>query len=242
MQYQRKNLEPVFPLESLRRPRQEYQASSYFGCGRYYIKSWRQGGIMAGDYIVTKFKDINEKIIPFLNRYLQGTKALDFSDFKRVAYSCSEHQKFSLLQSSALMENKAHLTSAFAELRTGACCSAAAKREGLEHIRLIKSGMNRGRVNSELGGFRISAFGVFASGLCCFLLKQKTTKDRPKTKKTSLSPLFLVFPLVFRSFWFFFGAAGAAADALKTKRKTKDQRQKRTYVEKMSSSYGVQSA
>ena len=146
---------------------------------------------MAGDYIVTKFKDINEKIIPFLNRYLQGTKALDFSDFKRVAYSCSEHQKFSLLQSSALMENKAHLTSAFAELRTGACCSAAAKREGLEHIRLIKSGMNRGRVNSELGGFRISAFGVFASG---------GGRYRPKTKKTSLSPLFLVFPLVFLVF------------------------------------------
>jgi hypothetical protein len=49
---------------------------------------------------------------------LQGVKRDNFEDFKKVAYSCSEHQKFSLLQSSALMQSKAHLT-----------------REGLEEIR-----------------------------------------------------------------------------------------------------------
>lgn len=58
------------------------------------------------------------KIIPFFNKYaIQGSKSLDFSDFKKVA---------------RLIENKTQLTS-----------------EGFELIRLIKSGMNRGRMNKE---------------------------------------------------------------------------------------------
>jgi hypothetical protein len=45
---------------------------------------------------VTKFADINEKIIPFFNKYpIQGNKRLDYLDFSKVA---------------KLMENKAHLT------------------------------------------------------------------------------------------------------------------------------------
>lgn len=64
----------------------------YFKCGRYYTCSPN-----AGDYIVTKFDDINTKIIPFFNKYpLIGNKRLDFSSFKQVA---------------VLMENKTHLTS-----------------------------------------------------------------------------------------------------------------------------------
>lgn len=63
-------------------------------------------------FVVTKFKDITEKIIPFrasLDKYpLQGVK--DFEDFKRVT---------------KLMENKAHLT-----------------KEGLSQIHSIKSKMN----------------------------------------------------------------------------------------------------
>jgi imidazole glycerol phosphate synthase subunit HisF len=46
--------------------------------------------------MVTSFKDITEKVIPFLDKYpIQGTKILDFLDFKRVA---------------DLMNNKAHLS------------------------------------------------------------------------------------------------------------------------------------
>ena len=49
---------------------------NYFGCGRY---STRSGERMGGDYIVTRFKDINEKIIPFFDYYtLQGLKRKDF--------------------------------------------------------------------------------------------------------------------------------------------------------------------
>ena len=63
----------------------------YFNCGRYSICSKA-----AGDYIVTKFSDINMKIIPFFNKYpIQGSKSLDFSDFEKVA---------------KLIENKIHLT------------------------------------------------------------------------------------------------------------------------------------
>uniref|UniRef100_UPI0030E441BE hypothetical protein n=1 Tax=Dematophora necatrix TaxID=2751867 RepID=UPI0030E441BE len=65
---------------------------NYFNCGRYSICSKE-----AGDFIVTKFSDINTKIIPFFNKYpLQGTKLLDFMDFNVVA---------------KLIENKTHLTS-----------------------------------------------------------------------------------------------------------------------------------
>jgi hypothetical protein len=62
------------------------------GCGR--IEAYSQGP--AVNLVVTKFKDITDKIIPFFDKYpLQGVKALEFSDFKRVAN---------------LMKNKAHLT------------------------------------------------------------------------------------------------------------------------------------
>lgn len=46
-------------------------------------------------FSVTKFKDIVEKIIPFFQKYpIQGVKALDFTDFVKVA---------------DLMKNKSHL-------------------------------------------------------------------------------------------------------------------------------------
>jgi len=63
---------------------------------------------------VTKFSDINEKIVPFFKNYpILGSKSLDFSDWNQVI---------------ELMKNKAHLT-----------------KEGLEQIKLIKDGMNKGR-------------------------------------------------------------------------------------------------
>jgi hypothetical protein len=87
---------------------------SYFECGRYNEDS--------GQFIVTKFEDLTNIIIPFFGKYPilssggpegTGVKAKDFSDFCTVA---------------ELMKNKTHLT-----------------KEGLEKIRFIKSGMNTGR-------------------------------------------------------------------------------------------------
>ena len=64
--------------------------------------------------IVTKFRDIVEKIIPLFQKHqIHGVKALDFNDFCRVA---------------EMMKEKKHLTS-----------------EGLEQIKKIKAGMNKGR-------------------------------------------------------------------------------------------------
>lgn len=64
----------------------------YLDCGQYKERSSK----FAGDFIVTKFSDINEKIIPFFNKYpIKGVKALDFSDFCKVAI---------------IINNKAHLT------------------------------------------------------------------------------------------------------------------------------------
>lgn len=63
-----------------------------FGCGRIELNLEKS----AVYFVVTKFNDITDKIIPFFEKYLiQGVKALDFSDFKKVV---------------ELMKNKSHLT------------------------------------------------------------------------------------------------------------------------------------
>jgi len=70
---------------------------------------------LAGYFIVERFSDLTEKIIPFFKEYcILGVKSEDFKDFCLVA---------------KLMEEKKHLT-----------------REGIDQIRIIKAGMNKGRV------------------------------------------------------------------------------------------------
>ncbi len=45
----------------------------------------------AGAFVIRKFKDIESKLIPFLNKYpLSSNKAKDFEDFKRVAQIIKE--------------------------------------------------------------------------------------------------------------------------------------------------------
>ena len=74
------------------------------------------GANKAGDYIVTRFVDHIEKIIPFFDQYkIEGVKSLNYEDFKRVA---------------TIVKNKGHLTP-----------------DGLEQIRVIKAGMNTGKVS-----------------------------------------------------------------------------------------------
>lgn len=64
----------------------------YLNCGVYYSDPVSD----RGEFRVTRFSDITEKIIPFFDAYpLHSTKALDFADFKKVA---------------ELMNNKGHLT------------------------------------------------------------------------------------------------------------------------------------
>jgi hypothetical protein len=75
----------------------------------------RKGGA-AGDYVVGRLSDLTEKMVPFFASYpILGVKAKDFEDFSRT--SCLK-----------LMNSGAHLT-----------------LEGLEQIRQILAGMNRGR-------------------------------------------------------------------------------------------------
>jgi hypothetical protein len=63
-----------------------------FGCGTYKGSRNRE----LGQFVVTRFSEISEKIIPFFLKYpLRGTKLLNFKDFCKVA---------------ELMRNKAHLT------------------------------------------------------------------------------------------------------------------------------------
>jgi len=65
---------------------------SYFGCGRYVPRNNKD----FGEFIVIKYSDFTEKVIPFFNKHLiLGVKAKDFDDFKKAA---------------ELMKNKAHLT------------------------------------------------------------------------------------------------------------------------------------
>lgn len=65
----------------------------YLACGGYYPGGEKQSW---GNYEVKNFADIIANIIPFFDKYpLQGEKAKDFMDFKKVAL---------------LMQSKAHLT------------------------------------------------------------------------------------------------------------------------------------
>jgi hypothetical protein len=64
----------------------------YFGCGKYYSNSKKD----KGEFVVVKFSDLTDKIIPFFDKYpLQGAKLADYVDFKRVV---------------EIMKNKEHLT------------------------------------------------------------------------------------------------------------------------------------
>lgn len=54
----------------------------YFGCGSYYLDPSRN---RIGKFIVSKFSDIDTKILPFFKDYpLQGVKSLDLEDFKKI--------------------------------------------------------------------------------------------------------------------------------------------------------------
>ncbi|UYZ01842.1 LAGLIDADG family homing endonuclease (plasmid) [Peribacillus frigoritolerans] len=65
---------------------------TYLNCGRYYKSPTRD----EGQYLITVFSDINDKLIPFLNEYpLLGTKKDDYIDFAEIA---------------ELIKSKAHLT------------------------------------------------------------------------------------------------------------------------------------
>jgi len=65
---------------------------SYFGCGRYVACDNRD----LGQFVVTKFLDLTDKIIPLFQEYpVQGVKHLDFLDFVKVA---------------EIMKEKGHLT------------------------------------------------------------------------------------------------------------------------------------
>jgi hypothetical protein len=65
---------------------------NYLDCGNYS----QPEGYNHGEFLVTRFSDIFEKIIPFFDSYsIQGVKCKDFEDFKKVAL---------------LIEKGAHLT------------------------------------------------------------------------------------------------------------------------------------
>ena len=66
---------------------------NFFSCGRYVPRSTKD----FGEFIISKFSDINGKVIPFFDKYkIVGIKFEDYQDWTKVA---------------ELMKNKAHLTS-----------------------------------------------------------------------------------------------------------------------------------
>lgn len=65
-----------------------------FDCGR--VEPYSRGPAVNLNFVVSKFSDITEKILPFFYQYpLIGSKAQDFTDFCKVV---------------SLMKSKAHLT------------------------------------------------------------------------------------------------------------------------------------
>lgn len=83
-------------------------------CGQVRKRKYIENKDNCVDYMVTKFSDIDQKIIPFFSKYkIFGVKSEDFNDWLKVG---------------ELIKNKAHLTDT-----------------GLEEIKRIKEGMNKGR-------------------------------------------------------------------------------------------------
>lgn len=83
----------------------------YLGCGRV-VKDPKLSKV---NFMVSKFSDIKDKIIPFFDRYflIEGEKYKDYRDWCKVG---------------DIMKTKYHLT-----------------KEGLDQVIQIKAGMNRGR-------------------------------------------------------------------------------------------------
>ena len=55
---------------------------SFFNCGRYVFRPDKDHG----DFLVTTFSGINDKIIPFFKKYkIIGVKERDFADFCKVS-------------------------------------------------------------------------------------------------------------------------------------------------------------
>jgi hypothetical protein len=98
----------------------------YFGCGRFSV---RQTTTLHGDFVVTKFSDIQGKIIPFFDKYpLQSAKYLDFLDLKKILLRAGTKNTYLSLT-----------------------------KESLAEIKQIKSGMNKGRKTSNLLSVNISS-------------------------------------------------------------------------------------
>lgn len=65
---------------------------SFLGCGYYYLSPKKD----VGEYIVTSFSDITDKIIPFFQTHsIKGAKVQDFVNFCKVV---------------EIVKNKGHLT------------------------------------------------------------------------------------------------------------------------------------
>lgn len=104
----------------------------YLGCGRFYLDSKRE----SSEFIVTRFSDVSDKIISFFDKYkIQGVKALDYADFKKVG---------------EMMKVQEHLTEAGLE---------EILKEGKNNIRRIALGpaptanldYNKGDTNPQFG-------------------------------------------------------------------------------------------
>ena len=55
---------------------------NFFGCGRIRLRPSGE----AVDFLVTKIKDLNDKVIPFFEKIpLQGLKSKNFADFNKAA-------------------------------------------------------------------------------------------------------------------------------------------------------------
>jgi hypothetical protein len=65
---------------------------TYFNCGLVETVKTRP---TQSSYVVYKFSDIFNKIIPFFDTYLlKGNKLLDFYDFKKIANMTEENTKY----------------------------------------------------------------------------------------------------------------------------------------------------
>jgi len=99
---------------------------NYWGFGRYVARDGEHG-----ELLVTDIEAVTNKVIPLFSQYpIVGIKSKDFHSQRELLRAPAELRRRDFKQVALLIQNKDHLTI-----------------KGLEKIRKIKAGMNKGRIN-----------------------------------------------------------------------------------------------
>ena len=130
---------------------------NYFNCGNYYFKHSGE----AVEFVVSKFKDIHEKILPFFEKYpLIGSKSRDFTDFYKAAQLIKSKVHLELGGLEKIKQIKRTMNKS-REVKIGYTIMSKVNKRSYSTVRDINNQMDNQKIFHEwLGGY-IDANGQF---------------------------------------------------------------------------------